>query len=113
MKLLKDWTLEEAHNYCIGYRFSHENNCVGCKLFKQCRHSFGSFDFIPPTQQKTIVWHPYPLEIPPKEGKYLVTTSTNFISTAKWITSPNYTFVIPVEVIAWAEHPNPYKEKEG
>lgn len=26
MKPLKDWTLEEAHNYCIGYRFSHENN---------------------------------------------------------------------------------------
>lgn len=64
MKPLKDWTLKEARNYCIDYRFSHENNCVGCKLFVQCRHSFGSFDLIPPIQEGTIKWHKYPEDKP-------------------------------------------------
>ena len=125
MKQLKDWTLEEIQEYCTDAycterelkSFCDENFCAnhGGNTSPANRTPY-DWDLTPATPTHTvgeIVWHPYPLEIPPKEGKYLVTTSTNFISTAKWITSPNYTFVIPVEVIARAEHPKPYKEKEG
>lgn len=69
------------------------------------------------SETKTV-WHPFPDEQPPREKcRYLVTTeeypdwrnpSHLLVGTEKWLLG---TWNTPSRVIAWAELPEPYKEK--
>lgn len=57
-----------------------------------------------------IEWHPYPKEKPTKDGLYLITLkfgNTKEVSMG-YLTKNIYSNTL----IAWAEIPEPYKEKE-
>lgn len=64
------------------------------------------------SETKTV-WHPYPDEKPPRKNTtYLVTQKSQWeetgirVTTARW----NVRTWQAVDVIAWAELPEPYKE---
>ena len=67
------------------------------------------------SETKTV-WHPYPKEKPKEDDQYIVTVSTRhalFTTTCNWITRKNIFEDYWDELVAaWAELPEPYKEKE-
>lgn len=69
---------------------------------------------------QTITWHPYPEEVPPRYGEYLVTASNDLMERTSFIDLWHYCkndefqklgYMLPPEahVLAWAELPRPYK----
>ena len=60
--------------------------------------------------ENKVKWHPYPQERPIEDDDYLITV--NYMLTRKVTTcdSVNGYFYIEVDLISWAELPEPYKE---
>ena len=66
------------------------------------------------SETKTV-WHPYPAETPPRKNTtYLVTQKTQCeesgirVTTARWCARTWQA----VDILAWAELPEPYKPEE-
>ena len=62
--------------------------------------------------QKTK-WHKYPEDKPKKDGNYLITTIYGHIPEVISENYENSEFNLDAFVIAWAEKPSPYKEKDN
>ena len=62
--------------------------------------------------QKTK-WHKYPEDKPKKDGSYLITTIYSHIPEVISENYENGEFNLDDFVVAWAEKPSPYKEKDN
>lgn len=67
------------------------------------------------SETKTV-WHPYPKEMPKKEGEYLITSDVHYGS-GKEVSIVNYLKhnkfgLSDYRVTAWAEKPEPYMEEQ-
>lgn len=66
-------------------------------------------------QLEVIEWHPFPKEMPPESGSYLVTYAsggTNFRHFNKLTETSGQFTNYHTTVIAWAFRPQPYEPKE-
>lgn len=72
---------------------------------------------------RLIIWHPYPQEVPPHYGEYLVTASDDMMERTSFIDLWHYCkndefqkvgYMLPPEthVIAWAKKPGLYFRRE-
>lgn len=65
------------------------------------------------TKRKTA-WHPFPEELPPKSGYYLITNKDGEIHTDRWSedshfeSSDGWDIEMAETVLAWAQLPKPY-----
>ena len=61
--------------------------------------------------ENKVKWHPYPQERPIEDNDYLITVKyRRRRKVMKWDSFNGY-FNVYVDVIAWAEMPEPYKEE--
>lgn len=65
------------------------------------------------SETKTV-WHPYPKEMPKKEGQYLITLrvgTTDYMDTDSYCINKNHEIFLRYDhfIIALAELPEPYK----
>lgn len=58
-------------------------------------------------------WHKYPEDKPKKDGSYLITTIYSHIPEVITESYENGEFNLDAFVVAWAEKPSPYEEKDN
>lgn len=63
--------------------------------------------------ENQVIWHPYPKERPIEDDDYLITVKGKHIKKVMKWNSVNGYFNIYVNVIAWAELPEPYEEEHN
>ena len=64
-------------------------------------------------EETKVKWHPYPKEKPKEDGSYLITTIYSHIPEVITESYENGEFNLDAFVVAWAEKPSPYEEKDN
>ena len=63
--------------------------------------------------ENKVKWHKYPEDKPKEDGSYLITTIYGHIPEVISENYENGEFNLDAFVVAWAEKPSPYEEKDN